>query len=128
MVHGCDWMPTLAELTGVNLVNPDIDGKSVLGVIRFAAARSPHEVLHWQVDEGPDVQWAVRAGPWKLIGNVRDTSDKNRGFTLSAADAKLFLSNLADDVGETHNHAAGQADVVDRLQTLHKQWLTQCGR
>jgi arylsulfatase A-like enzyme len=121
-------MPTLAELTGVKLVNADIDGRSLVGVIRSAEASSPHEVLHWQVDEGPNAQWAVRAGPWKLIGNVRDTSERSRGFTLSAADAKWFLSNLAEDVSERHNYASEHGDVVRRLQTLHAQWLKQCGR
>jgi arylsulfatase A len=128
VAHSCDWMPTFAELTGVKLVNPDIDGKSIVGVIRSAAAASPHEALHWQVDEGPKAQWAVRAGSWKLMGNVRDTSDKSRGFKLSAADARLFLANLSENVAETRNYAAERGDIADRLLTLRQQWLKQCGR
>jgi hypothetical protein len=46
---------------------------------------------------------------------------------LSAADAKLFLANLADNVGETHNYAAQHHDIVDQLQALHDEWLKQCG-
>ena len=38
VVHACDWMPTLAELGGVKLLDTDIDGKSLAPVIRSAAA------------------------------------------------------------------------------------------
>ena len=123
LAHGCDWMPTLAELTGVKLVNPDIDGKSLAEVIASADAPTPHEAVHWQVGKDAGAQWAARDGAWKLIGNVRDTSDKNRGLPLSEADKELFLSDLADDPGETRNHAADHPDVVDRLRALHEQWL-----
>jgi len=126
VAHGCDWMPTLAELAGVKLVNPDIDGQSLVPVIRSATAPSPHDVLHWQVGEHDKAQWAVRRGPWKLIGNVQDTSDKSRNFTLTPADKKLFLSNLDQDLGETRNFAAQQPDVVEQLKTLHDQWLAKC--
>ena len=65
-------MPTLAELCGVKLLDEDIDGKSLVPVIRSAEAPTPHEVLHWQVGTGKTAQWAVRQGEWKLIGNVED--------------------------------------------------------
>lgn len=126
VAHACDWMPTLAELTGVKLLNADIDGKSLVPVIRSADAKSPHEVIHWQVGVNQRAQWAVRRGDWKLIGNVMDTSDKDRGFTLTPADKRLFLSNLADDLGETRNHAAEHPEIVEQLKALHEQWLAKC--
>jgi arylsulfatase A-like enzyme len=128
VAHAADWMPTVAELAGVKLLNPDIDGKSLVGVIRSAQSPTPHTTLFWQVGVDETAEWAVRAGDWKLIGNVRDTSEKSRGFHLSEADKKLFLSNLADDVGERHNHAADHGEVVERLRSLHQQWLKQCGK
>jgi len=123
VAHGCDWMPTVGELAGVRLLDPDIDGKSLVKVIKSDKAPSPHEMLHWQVGQGKRAQWAVRAGNWKLIGNVRDTSEKRREFTLSRADKRLFLANLAEDVGEKHNCAAERPDEVERLQALRRQWL-----
>jgi arylsulfatase A-like enzyme len=116
IAHACDWMPTIAELCGVKLLDADIDGKSLVAVIRSAAAASPHDVLQWHVSGG---QWAVRQGPWKLIGNVVDTS----GGPLSADEKKLFLSNLSTDVSEKHSLAKEHPEVVDRLLRLRRQWI-----
>jgi arylsulfatase A-like enzyme len=118
MVHACDWMPTLAELCGVKVLNPDIDGLSIVPAIRSADAPSPHKVLHWLVGGGKKPQWAVREGTWKLIGNVRTTDEKG----LTAADKELFLSDLATDVSETTNHAKEHPEIVDRLRKLHEEW------
>ena len=45
LAHACDWMPTIAELCRVKLLNEDIDGKSLVAAIRSvsadAARRSP---------------------------------------------------------------------------------------
>jgi len=116
----CDWLPTIADLTGVALPDRPIDGRSMRQVCRSAAAPTSHEVFHWQsggTKDGP--QWAVREGDWKLIGNPRDTSNK---ATLGPAD-KLFLVNLADDPGELTNLAAREPARVERMVGLHEGWL-----
>jgi arylsulfatase A len=121
VVHGCDWFPTVAELCEVKVLNPDLDGRSLVPVIKSAAARSPHDVLHWQVDSGTNTQWAVREGDWKLIGNAWDT-------TKGATDKRripLFLANLAEDVGEQNDYAAGQPQIVERLRKLHEEWVSK---
>lgn len=115
-VHSCDWMPTIAELCGVKLLNEDLDGKSMTAVIRSETAPTSHAVLHWYVDGN---QWAVRQGDWKLIGNVVSTA----GEALSAGDKKLFLSNIARDDSETRNLANDHAEVVQRLLALHQAWF-----
>jgi len=116
MVHSCDWMPTIAELSGVPLLSDDIDGRSITGVLRSADAPSPHDALHWHVSGG---QWAVHQGDWKLIGKVEDTS----GGKLSDEDKKLFLSNLAIDISEKRNLASEHPDIVEHLQRLHQEWF-----
>ncbi len=119
MVHACDWMPTVATLAGVDLLDPAIDGLSIVPVLQSASAPSPHAVLHWQVGDNARAQWAVREGEWKLIGNLTAAPDP----TLTAADKKLFLSHLATDVGETRNVAAQNPAVVAHLQKLHDDWV-----
>jgi arylsulfatase A len=119
MVHACDWMPTVAELCGVKLLNTKVDGRSIVPVIRSASAPSPHDVLHWHVGGARQSQWAVRAGDWKLIGNVQFSASTN----LSADDKELFLSNLAMDVSEKTNLAGQHPEVVQRLRKLHDQWV-----
>ena len=39
LAHACDWMPTIAELCRVKLLNEDIDGKSLVAAIRSVSAR-----------------------------------------------------------------------------------------
>jgi arylsulfatase A len=118
--HSCDWLPTVAELAGVELPQAELDGRSLRGVAASAEASSPHDVLHWQVGQ----QWAVRQGDWKLIGNPKDTSNKG---PLGPND-KLFLANLADDVGEMQNRAAERPELVERLKKLHDQWQASVKR
>jgi arylsulfatase A len=119
LAHACDWMPTLAELCGIKLLNPDIDGRSIVPVIRSANAPSPHDVLHWHVSGAKEPQWAVRHGDWKLIGNVQSTPDP----ALSADDRRLFLANLAGDISEKTNSASRHPEIVQRLRHLHESWL-----
>ncbi|MGB3117573.1 MAG: sulfatase-like hydrolase/transferase [Verrucomicrobiales bacterium] len=119
MVHSCDWMPTVAELSGVKLINPDIDGLSIVPVIRSAEAPSPHKALHWHVSGGKKPQWAVREGNWKLIGNVHTTDEKG----LTAADKEFFLSDLATDIAEEKNHAKEHPEIVEHLRKLHDEWF-----
>jgi arylsulfatase A-like enzyme len=119
MVHACDWMPTLGGLCGVKLLNPDIDGRDILPVIRSAEAPSPHEVLHWHVGPAKQPQWAVREGEWKLIANVQSSPDPN----LTAEDRRFFLSNPAADPSEKTNQAASHPEIVQRLRKLHDDWF-----
>ncbi len=119
MAHGCDWMPTLAALAGVDTVPEGIDGRSIADVIEGASAPSPHDHLIWHLHEGDKASWAVREGDWKLSVNVRDTTDGQNVKTIEGP----FLANIAEDVGETTNVAADHPDIVERLTKIHTDWL-----
>ena len=119
VAHGCDWLPTLAELCGVPLLEDDIDGVSLVDVVRSAEAPSPRRVLHWQAGRGLGASWAVRDGDWKLLGNPRDPSEK---APLTEADRR-FLVNLAEDATEMTNLAGKHPEVAERLEGLHAAWL-----
>lgn len=114
--HGCDWLPTIAELTGASLPRTKLDGKSLVPVIRSSAAPSPHEVLHWTSGQS----WAVREGDWKLIRKPRDTSEK---APITSADDP-WLSNLALDETEMKNFASEHPEIVARLTRAHEDWVT----
>lgn len=116
LAHSCDWLPTLAELAGVPLVNDDIDGRSLVPVLKSDVA-TPHATVHWHVGDQAG-QWAVRNGEWKLIGNVQDSS----GGELSAEDKQLFLSNLDIDPSERKNFASQQPEMVQKLKRTHDSW------
>ena len=114
VAYGCDWLPTIAELCGMSLPKAELDGRSLLGVIRSAAAASPHDVLHWQFDKG----WAVRTGDWKLLVDVQDTTRRAPGERIPGP----FLVNLRDDPSETTNVAGQRPELVDRLKRLRSLW------
>jgi arylsulfatase A len=118
MVHGCDWMPTIAALCGVPLADEDIDGKNISEVIESPEAASPHEVLHWTHGGGDNYSWALRQGDWKLLRNPRDTSEK---APITGED-KLFLVNVAKDPTEMTNVAGEHPEVVKRMKALHEEW------
>src|SRR5262249_53673570 len=108
------WLPTIAELCGVATPTNPIDGRSLVPVIRSAGAPTPHEVLHWQFESS----WAVRAGDWKLLHDVLDTTRRAPGERIDGP----FLVNLRDAPSETTNLAAGHPDVVARLKRLRDDW------
>ncbi|MGB6221017.1 sulfatase-like hydrolase/transferase [Haloferula sp.] len=115
LAHGCDWLPTIAELTGAEILNPYLDGKSLLPVIESATAPSPHAVLHWVNGRS----WAVREGDWKLIMHPLDT-----GARIPQAKVESpWLSNLSLDQGEQTNFAKDYPDIVRKLRELHEEWI-----
>jgi arylsulfatase A-like enzyme len=121
LTHACDWLPTLAELTQVKLPAVPLDGRSFVSVIRDARSPSPHvdHPLHWQVGGGPNADWAVREGDWKLIGNTRDTTKSDS----QAQRIQNFLVNLKSDPGEKTNLIETHPQIADQLRKLHESHL-----
>lgn len=114
MAHACDWLPTIAALCGAALPKASLDGKSLVPVLRSAQAPSPHDVLHWQFE----TSWAVRAGDWKLLHDVLDTTRRAPGERIAGP----FLVNLRDDPGETTNLACAHPEIVAQLRSLRSKW------
>ena len=103
-VIGADWYPTILELCKVPLPNVTLDGRSVLPLIESASNPSPHKVMHWAWIN----KWAVREGPWKLIGRK--------------GKAKQLL-RLDDPAPEKINYIKEKPQLVKHLQQLHEKWL-----
>ena len=114
MATGCDWFPTIAELCGVDMPARHYDGKSILPLLKNPTTDSPHEHFFWLLGQGRNAQWAVHKDNWKLLGNARDTTDRNSRQSLSSP----FLVNLEQDIGETTNIADAHPDIVKQLQTI----------
>src|ERR1035438_5508722 len=104
-------MPTLAELCGVELPKAELNGRSLVPVIKSTEAPSPHDVLQWRLGN----QWAVRQGPWKLLHNPNDQADAQK---LAPQDKEWFLANIDEDIGERTNQAPRHPEIVDRLRKL----------
>lgn len=109
-----DWMPTLAELCGIDLDTSELDGKSLVPVMNDNTIESQHSNgFCWQYQN----QWAARKGDWKLIGNP-----KILGETFPADDT-LFLVNLKTDPREMTNLAKEFPEKVEELLGEYETWL-----
>jgi len=98
----------------------DIDGKSIMPVVKNNSAKSQHDVLYWQHGSYDDniAQWVVRKDDWKLIGNAKERVKKG-----VIVEDKLFLSNIKMDISEKENLAEKYPNEVKRLKTLHDEWI-----
>lgn len=104
-----DWLPTIAELCGVELPAAKLDGHSLMPIIKSPSAPSPYKVMHWQWQRS----WAVREGDWKLIG--RDEKAQ-------------FLGSLSDPEPERKDYINDRPEIVKHLQALHDEWLKEVQR
>ena len=98
-----DYLPTVAELTGVKLP-PGVhtDGLSLVSFLKGGSAPQ-REYFYWELHEGPSLQ-AVRMGNWKGVRNGPSRA--------------VELYNLATDESESHDVAAQHPDVVARMEDL----------
>lgn len=120
--NSIDWMPTLAALAGIDLApGHQIDGKNLVPVLLDPNNPSPHETMYWGtgLPENENHPWAVRKGPWKLIGNP---SDPTGNLQFSEAD-KLYLVNLETDSTEVRNLAPRHPEKAEELHILYKNWV-----
>ncbi|MBT3385034.1 MAG: sulfatase-like hydrolase/transferase [Prolixibacteraceae bacterium] len=109
-----DWMPTLAELCGIDLKTSSLDGKSLVSIINDKNSQSEHiNNFCWQHGK----QWAARSGNWKLLGNP------SIRFEEFAPEDSLFLVNLKDDPGEMTNLASENPEKVKELKFQFEKWL-----
>ena len=101
-----DWFPTVLDLCGVAKPPVPIDGKSVLPLIETPAAEGLYKAMHWAWSNS----WAVREGPWKLIGT------KDRGNQLV---------NIEEDHPERKNYLKEKPELAEHLLEMHRGWLRE---
>jgi arylsulfatase A-like enzyme len=101
-----DLMATCAEIVGVRI--PDGAGEDTVSLLPHLLGTAEGPVREATVHQSMAGDLAIRQGPWKLI------FFKN---------GKRELYNLKDDLGETKNVAAENADVVERLTKLMQQYI-----
>ena len=89
------------KLDGVNLL-PHLSGENT---------SRPHETLYWRFGN----QWAVRHGDWKLV-----VGNEPGAPAIPNKPASLF--NLATDVGEANDLAAGEPEKVKELRSIWDKW------
>jgi arylsulfatase A-like enzyme len=103
-----DFLPTAAELAGVELKTPH-DGHSVVALLKGGPAPK-RDAFYWELHEGTSLQ-AVRFGEWKAVRN---------GPTQA-----IELYHLTTDLAESQNLAAEKPDLVAQAESLMKTLRTE---
>jgi uncharacterized sulfatase len=115
IVSSVDFLPTFAELAGVQLPGSQVcDGESLVPVLaenRYDPERAifwHYPVYHHAVPAS-----VVRKGDWKLVHNLVDDSRE--------------LYNLSEDIGENHDLSAARPEKVNELYGLLEAWREDAG-
>ena len=103
-----DLFPTFAKIAGM-APPPDhqLDGIDILPLLRDETVRIDR-VLHWRFGDS----WAVRSGPWKLIGK---------------GEASVALFDLEKDLEEQNDLLENQQEKAAELMQHHRQWVESVG-
>ncbi|HYM11594.1 MAG TPA: sulfatase/phosphatase domain-containing protein, partial [Bryobacterales bacterium] len=117
VVMTADVLPTICRAAGVKVPSDrTIDGRDMMPVA--AGAKSPHGAVFWANGQ----QLAVRRDQWKLVINGITYDGSENGRKPLQGDDALFLSNLAEDPGESRNLRHQHSELVDELAGLAQQW------
>ena len=119
-----DILPTIAELTGAKLPEHKIDGLNIWPLLAGdSKAKSPHEAYF--IYYANNQLQATISGKWKLVFPHQYRSLNGRPGGKDGIPAKyenttteLALYDLYADVGEQHNVAEANPEVVKRLSAL----------
>jgi arylsulfatase A-like enzyme len=101
-----DFFPTFAGLVNVRPPS-DTDGLSLLPtLLNTPETQQHHDYLYWEYHG----QQAVRMGSWKAVRH--------------GVDQPIELYDLANDMGEQNDVAAGNPDVVARIENIMNEGRT----
>ncbi len=132
-VMAIDILPTIAELTGAELPEKKIDGKSAWSLLTGKTNQSPQEAYFFYYRKN-ELQ-GVRFGRWKLYfpHEYRTLGGKEGGknglpvpYEYETLD-QIELYDLSTDPSESDNIAAKHPDIVSRIQTLADQMRGELG-
>ena len=123
-VMAIDILPTLAEITGSELPETVIDGKSVWKLLSGDSKESPQEAyyFYYRVNE----LHGVRYGKWKLyfphnyrtMEGQQPGNDGLPGNYVHIDLKEIELYDLSRDLGETSNVAGENPEVVEKIKQL----------
>ena len=123
-VSEIDVLPTFVKLAGGQVpADRKIDGKDIWPLLSGQTKTSPHEALFYFNALKLE---AVRSGPWKLAIAPQGTG-RREGEAEPVKHTGPRLYNLDADIGELHDVAAQNPEVVARLQKLVQQMDADLG-
>ncbi len=123
-VSSIDFFPTLAECIGQKVTDPDVDGVSLLPLLRQSGGLGQRS-LFWHYPHYHRFSMApggaVRRGRYKLIEWFEKSID---GIDTPGA---LELFDLDEDISEQHNLAQQRPELAQALYQELKEWRERAG-
>ena len=115
-VSGADFYPTILDLAGLPLRNDQHqDGQSLVPVLKGETMADRPLIWHYPHygNQGGEPSSIIRVGDWKLIHYYEDDREE--------------LYNLADDLSEQTDVAAGHPEMVQDLHAQLFSYLEEVG-
>ena len=111
-----DFYPTIMQIIGQPVpAGQEIDGESIVPILKGGIM--PERPLYWHYphysNQGGSPSGVVRLGDYKLVENYRDMG--------------VELFNLKSDIGEHHDLAKANPEMVAELTKLLHEWRKQVG-
>lgn len=115
LISSVDFLPTFAELAGIDLPEEqDFDGISLVDILE-GKEPDPQRAIFWHypVYHHDVPASAVRQGKWKLVHNL--------------VNDQRYLFDLENDIGETTDLSKTEVNIADELYKLLDRWRKDCG-
>ena len=114
-----DFFPTLLEVAGLKVTDPEVDGESLLPLLR-QTGKVKRNALYWHFPhyhhQGVAPSGASRQGDYQLLEGLEKSVD---GIDTEGA---LELFSLKDDTSEQHNLAREMPEKTAELYRKLKHW------
>ena len=123
--HVMDFLPTFAELAGIDLPSANgsgilpCEGKSLTPLF-FGRGREGHEALFWELYDCR----AVRKGKWKLV--TMGPARRRRSIEIEPGHENWELYDMETDRCELNDLAGKEPAVVNELDALWRAWFEGC--
>jgi len=105
-VMSFDLLPTTLDALGLLAPSSEMAGKSLLPLLT-GQTEQHHQTLFWS--KGPEDEWAVRRGDWKLHW----------------VNGQMELVNLTEDPSENKNLVDSNTGKVQELSAAYDEWITK---
>jgi len=123
LIGSIDFLPTFLEISGVESIPENVDGKSFTRVLKDPEAKIRQNLFwhypHYHNGSGMRPAGAVRSANYKLI-EWYETS-------LLNPENSVELYDLNSDIGETTNLADSLPDKANELWELLQNWREETG-
>lgn len=117
-----DWFPTIAEIAGVDPATEDIDGVSIVPILRGTGTPA-RDALYWHYPHyhhlGFKPSGAIREGDWKLIEWYEES--------MAGGPHPVTLYNLDEDMGERVDRAEEMPEKATDLLGKLQGWRERVG-